>query len=291
VTREAAAGRPVHRPSVPVRVTVDPGIEVVVHDFGGDGEPLLFCHANGFHGRIWEPLVARLPSRRCLALDFRGFGDSTPPTETVYDWQQLGDDVLAVVAHFGLTDVEAVGHSMGGAALLLAELARPATFRHLFLYEPIVFPTGPDPAGNPLAEMTRRRRVHFDSVEDAVARYATKSTLGTLRADCLELYVRHGFRRDPDGGITLKATPEHEARHYEAGTTHPTWDLLGGVTCPVTVAVGGDGGYPAEVAPVVAERLPAGELLTFDSLGHFGPLEDPDLVTGDVQNTLAAGSD
>lgn len=272
--------------SRPIRITVEPGIDLVVHDFGGDGAPLLLCHANGFHGRVWGPLAAQLPDRRCLGLDFRGFGDSTPPTETVYDWQQLGDDVLAVVDHFELTEVEAVGHSMGGAALLLAELARPGTFRHLFLFEPIVFPTGVAPTDNPLAELTRHRRARFDSVEDAVERYATKATLGTLRPDCLELYVRHGFRADPDGGITLKATPEHEARHYEAGNGHPTWDLLGVVRCPVTVAVG-MGGHPAEVAPMVAKRLPAGELLPLPSLGHFGPLEDPELVASAIDAALA----
>jgi pimeloyl-ACP methyl ester carboxylesterase len=270
-----------------IAVTVDDGIDVVVHDFGGDGAPLLFCHANGFHGRVWGPLAAQLPGRRCLGLDFRGFGDSTPPTETVYDWQQLGDDVLAVIDHFGLTDVEAVGHSMGGAALLMAELARPGTFRHLFLFEPIVFPPGLDPADNPLAELTRHRRDRFDSVEDAVERYATKATLGTLRADSLELYVRHGFRDDPDGGIVLKASPEHEARHYEAGPGHPTWDRLGDVTCPVTVAMGA-GGHPAEVAPMVAERLAAGELVRINSLGHFGPLEDPDQVAAAIDAAFSA---
>ncbi len=270
---------------VPIAVTVDAGIDVVVHDFGGDGAPLLLCHANGFHGRVWAPLAAQLADRRCLAMDFRGFGDSTAPTETVYDWQQLGDDVLAAIDHLDLVDVEAVGHSMGGAALLLAELTRPGTFRHLFLFEPIVFPTGLDPAGNPLADLTRRRRAHFDSAEDAIDRYRGKTTLGSLRADCLELYVRHGFRDDPDGGITLKATPEHEARHYEAGTGHPTWDRLGEVRCQVTVAVG-TGGHPAEVAPMVAERLPAGTLLPFPTLGHFGPLEDPDLVAAAIAATL-----
>lgn len=281
-----AAPPPNEGAPTPIPVNVAPGIDVVVHDFGGPGEPLLFCHANGFHGRVWDPLIAQLPQRRCLALDFRGFGDATPPTETTYDWQQLGDDVLVVIDHFGLTEPQAVGHSMGGAALLLAELARPGTFGQLFLFEPIVFPPGLDPADNPLAELTRHRRAHFDSVQDAVERYATKATLGTLRADTLELYVLHGFRPDPAGGIVLKASPEHEARHYEAGTTHATWERLEEVGCPATVAMGVDG-HPAEVAPVVAERLPSGQLLRFDTLGHFGPLQDPDLVAEAIDATFS----
>ena len=29
------------------------GVQVAVHDYGGDGPPIIFCHATGFHGRYW----------------------------------------------------------------------------------------------------------------------------------------------------------------------------------------------------------------------------------------------
>jgi len=36
------------------------GIELVVHDWGGTGEPVLLAHPTGFHGRVWSPVAARL---------------------------------------------------------------------------------------------------------------------------------------------------------------------------------------------------------------------------------------
>lgn len=33
------------------------GCEIVVHDFGGDGPPLLIQHANGFHALAYLPMV------------------------------------------------------------------------------------------------------------------------------------------------------------------------------------------------------------------------------------------
>ena len=273
-----------------LEVEVEPGTTLVVHELGGSGEPLLLCHATGFHGRVWAPLAHHLADRRCLAVDFRGFGDSTPPTEAVYDWQQLGDDVLAVIEALDLDGVEAVGHSMGGAALLIAALTRPGALSQLFVFEPIIMPGG-GPANrgpNPLADGARRRRSSFPSVDAAIERYREKATLGTLDPACLREYVEHGFRTLEDGTIELKATGEHEARHYESGGAHATFDRLGEIEIPVTVAWGDDG-HPATFAPLVADALPHGAGLHMSDLGHFGPLEDPRRMATAIETALHAG--
>ncbi len=255
------------------------GVQLAVHELGDpppDARPLLLCHATGFHGRVWEALAAELPDRRCLAPDFRGYGDSSEPDGDL-DWYGFADDVLAVIDHYGLEDVQAVGHSKGGAALLLAEEQRPGTFERLVCFEPIVFPPRPEEerGDNHLAEITRHRRETFASFDEAVERFAAKPPLGSLRRDVLEDYVRHGFFEQDDGTIRLKARREHEAMTYEMGPRHDGFARLGEVRCPVLVAHGGDGDGPAQIAPLVAEALPAGTLRSFPELGHFGPLEDP----------------
>ncbi len=262
------------------------GVELAVHELSDDrsGRPLLLCHATGFHGRVWRALADELPDRRCIALDFRGYGDSTEQIGELR-WDGFGEDVLAVVEHLGLTDVQAVGHSKGGAALLLAEIARPATFDRMVCFEPIVFPPRPPgmlpPGENPLATVTRRRREHFDSYEDAIDRFGSKPPLDSLRPDVLDDYVRHGFRPVETGGITLNARREHEASTYDAGPGHNAFEHLSEVACPVLVAHGGDGGFPALAAPMIADALPLGSLADMSELGHFGPLEDP-VAFGDV---------
>ena len=89
-----------------------------------------------------------------MALDFRGHGDSTAPSEHPYSWDGFADDVLAVVDRLGLERPIGVGHSKGGAALVLAEQRRPGTFSRLWLFEPVIMP--PEIAAldgrNPLAE-------------------------------------------------------------------------------------------------------------------------------------------
>lgn len=254
------------------------GASIAVHDLGGQGRPLLWAHATGFHGRVWRAAAAEFPDRRNLAIDFRGYGDSTSPPPEDLDWKGFGDDVIAVVDHYDLHDLQAVGHSKGGAALLMAAIARPDEFDRLVVFEPIVFPPLEDErsetSDNVLASVTKHRRERFDSYEDAIERFSAKPPLGSLRADVLADYVHFGFRPDGDG-IVLKASRDHEARTYELGSSHPTFANLDQVTADVLIATGGDGGMPAQIAPLVAERLTKVTERVFAELTHFGPLEDP----------------
>lgn len=261
-----------------ITVASTDGVRLAVHELGTsdpDAPPLLLCHATGFHGRVWRAVAEELPGWRCLALDFRGYGDSTEQAGALH-WRGFADDVLAVVDALDLAPVAAVGHSKGAAAILLAEQDRPGTIERAVCFEPIVFPPFEGERGpNHLSEITKKRRETFGSYEEAIANFASKPPLGSLRPDVLEDYVRHGFAEQPDGTIRLKARREHEAITYEMGGHHDAFVHLGEVKCPVLVAHGGDDDGPAQLAPLVADALPDAELRAFAGLGHFGPLEDP----------------
>lgn len=280
------------------RVTVPDGVEVAVHDLGGVGPDLLCDHATGFHGRVWGALAGHLDDRyHSVAFDHRAHGDSDSPGPDGFSWHHFAQDTVAVLDALGMEQPFALGHSMGGACLLLAEATRPGTFAALAVFEPVVFPPDWDrPEGGPdLAASARRRRAGFASFAEAEANYARKPPLDRLRPDVLAAYVRHGFRTTPAGRVALKCRPEDEAQVYEFGSQHSAWDRLGDVGCPVLVMRGttAEGGVAA-AADAVADRLPHGELSAFDDdLGHFGPLEQPDRVAdavADFFTRVAPGS-
>jgi pimeloyl-ACP methyl ester carboxylesterase len=270
------------------------GVTLTLIDLGGDGSPLLFCHPTGFHGMIWAPLAAHLADvAHSWALDFRGHGDSTAPASMDFAWERMVDDVLAVIDHLGMTDVKAVGHSMGGTALLMAELRRPGTLAGLWLYEPIVFPRFEGvSASNPMAAAARRRRPWFPNREAAYANFAAKPPLDSLDPHALRAYVDHGLRArhttDGDGAVELKCTPEVEALVFENGAAAGAFDRLGDVRIPVTVAASGDGG-PAQVAPLIADALFQGRFERFPQLTHFGPMEDPAGIADAIRAALDLG--
>jgi pimeloyl-ACP methyl ester carboxylesterase len=258
----------------------------------------LLVHANGFHGRVFAPLAARLTcAGRRFAPDLRGHGDSdTPAALDALGWEDFADDVLAVVDALAIDRLLGIGHSLGGAALLLAEHRRPGTFAALFVYEPVVFPPDDEPAellpdaDNPMVQGALRRKDLFASYQDAYDNFASKPPLDVLDPDALREYVQHGFAPNPDGTVSLKCRGETEAQIYRTGRDHRAFERLAGVGCPVTVACGAAEPFgPSTIAPVVAARLPHGRLERFDELGHFGPLERPAVLAAAIDRALSAG--
>jgi len=264
-------------------------VNVVVHEFGGAGRPLLLSHATGFHGYCYLPIADELSDRHTsYALDYRGFGDTARPDDWRVDWTRFGDDAeaaaTALAPEGGLIGF---GHSMGGAALLMAAHRNPGLFEQIVAFEPIVFPRLADDErrSSPLADGARKRRESFPSFEEAIESYGSKPPMSAFDPDVLRLYVAHGFRAAPEG-VRLKCAPEHEARTYEGSHSSHLWDQLPEVETPVTVIGSGDGDAPAIIAPMVAEQLQDSTFIQRTDLNHFGPFVDPTSVAGMITDAI-----
>ena len=279
---------------MPTYVPSRDGVEVAVHDLGGPthgAAPVaLFAHATGFHGRAWEPVAARLADRvRCVALDLRGHGEARTPEDLTFEWSGFGADVVAVLDAGVLppgAPVLGVGHSMGGAALVLAARERRGVFAALWMYEPVIPPPGAllsADGPNPLADGAARRRARFDSLDAAIANYASKPPLDALRADALRAYVEGGFAVEPGGEAVLRCRPEWEAATFRMARHSGAWDALGQLDIPVVVAVGAEEPFtPSAFADAIVTDARHGRLSRHPELGHFGPLEDPDTIAEEV---------
>jgi pimeloyl-ACP methyl ester carboxylesterase len=272
-----------------MRVPSSDSVEVVVHDLHGTGRTLLLSHATGFHGHCYVPMAEALADRyHSYALDYRGHGDTAAPHDWPVDWERYGDDATAVAAALAPEGgLAAFGHSMGGACLLMAAHRDPERFDVIVAFEPIVFPPADADAPaheSPLVAGARRRRRSFPSYEDAIANYAAKPPLGAFHPDALERYVRDGFAPSPEG-VTLKCDPEHEARTFEMGGSHPVWALLPEIHTRVVVVSGKPIEHtPAAIARPIAERLPNAVYVELDHLDHFGPMVRP----AEIAELLAA---
>ena len=267
------------------------GVALAVYDLGGTGPPLLMAHATGFCGGVLRPLAALLADRfHCWTYDARGHGDTETPPGLEWSWTSFADDVLAVVDGLGLHRAYGFGHSSGGAALLDAEARRPGTFAALWCYEPIVWPEITEElrqSRRPLINGALKRRDVFPSRQEAYDNFASKPPLESLDPKALRAYVECGFKHDRDG-VRLKCPPFVEASIYRQGLAHDGYSRLAQVRCPVTVAHGarsaamGEDTVQAQVA-----ALPAGTLLSFPDLGHFGPLEGLAGVAASILETVA----
>lgn len=79
-----------------------------------DAPTVLFGHGLLFGGWMFRPQIDALRDRyRCVAIDWRGQGD-TPPAHGGYDMDTLTADAVALITELGIGPVHWVGLSMGG---------------------------------------------------------------------------------------------------------------------------------------------------------------------------------
>jgi len=259
-------------------------IHLAVYHWGGTGPPVLLAHPTGFHGRLWEPLVQQLRNagRTVYSFDFRGHGKSDPDLHG-YSWESFAQDVLGVASHLDISGdphLLAVGHSMGGTALLLGESRHPKTFPRLWLYEPIVFPTANADAaqrgGRTLARLARKRRATWNSVQEAFDAYSSKNPFNVFCNESLRAYVEHGLSEQDDGTWELACAPEVEAQIYEMGIGHGADSLLPRVHALSLVVYGERSTHMnSAISTRLASLLPHGRAEIMTGCGHFGPHEDP----------------
>jgi pimeloyl-ACP methyl ester carboxylesterase len=242
---------------------IDTGSASIYVTQTGDGEPaLVFLHYWGGSSRTWRPVIEQLAgSARCVAIDHRGWGQSSAP-DAGYGIEDLAADALAVIDALGLTDYILVGHSMGGKVAQLLASRRPEGLGGVVL----VAPAPAKPVAVPVAVRAQMTEVYLtrDAVIatfDGVLRHAPLSD--ELREQVVEdgLAGSAGAKREWPASAILEDVSAD----------------LAGIDVPVLVVAGGqDRVEPTEVmeSRVLAE-IPGARLEVIEDSGHLIPLEQP----------------
>lgn len=226
------------------------------------GKPLIhFLHGNGFCGRMYGPMLARLSHDFDLWLcDVQGHGDSDHG-ERFLGWNRNADLAFEAFKAEGraFADVPhyAVGHSFGGvlSALLLGE--HPRAFKKAVLLDPVLF-TPAMILGMSVAEMTgltqhtpmaraaRARRKHWGSRDEAYAQLEGRGVYKGWAPEALRAFVDHALKDSADGGVELKCRPSREAEIFSSAPDR-LWSRLGRVHTPTLVL------HAAHTFPFVSE--------------------------------------
>jgi pimeloyl-ACP methyl ester carboxylesterase len=229
---------------------------------------------------VWDPVIADLDTVECVAWDFAGHGRG-PALPVPVDWRRFGEQVLDVTEPGGV----GVGHSMGAAALTMAQLADPGRFRFLILIEPIIFPGPHGRLDHPLSVLAVRRRKTFDSRAAALENFSSKDAFSGWDAAALEAYVRCGLVGD--GPVELACDPDLEADVYRGSNAHETWERLGDIEIPVLILAGeASDTTPPGFARLQAAQFEKAGLEIVPDAGHFLPMEKPRLVADRVRRVV-----
>jgi pimeloyl-ACP methyl ester carboxylesterase len=106
------------------------GLEMY-YEIHGAGRPLVVLHgAYMTIGMMGEVMSGLAEARRIIALELQGHG-RTADVDRPLTYEQMADDVAALIGHLGIEQADVFGYSMGGGAALQVAVRHPEVVRKL----------------------------------------------------------------------------------------------------------------------------------------------------------------
>jgi pimeloyl-ACP methyl ester carboxylesterase len=272
-------------------------------DFGGEGPPAHFAHANGYPPRSYRNLLQGLATDyHVVAMHMRPLWPETRP-EDISDWRPLADDLARFFDQQNLSRVFGWGHSMGATTTLRLALRQPERFSSLVLIDPVIFPPlitrlwdliyrlGLGYRLHPLVRSALKRRSQFDSHTAMYATYRQKAVFQRMGDAALEDYVKALGRPRPDGVVDLYYPPSWEARVYATGVRADIelWHELPKLKVPLLIIRGAKTStFWKSTGRHIQRCLPTIQIHTVPEATHLVALERPEEILAIARDCMRA---
>jgi len=202
--------------------------------------PLVIVHGLSYFSYDWLGIAAAFGDRESVAMDMRGFGDSTWSAGKDYRIPTMAQDIASLLDHLGWGRAVLVAHSMGGRSATYLAATQPTRVAALVLvdYSPENAQAGSKRVAQTVAGVPDR----FDSVDEAMRHFELDphSPRGRASRARFEEYLK-----PVEGGFAIKRDPyfrDQFRRILETGERPKPevdmWRMLGEVRCPILVIRG-----------------------------------------------------
>ncbi len=251
------------------------GVDLNVVEAGEGSPALVFLHYWGGSSRTWAPVIDGLSkTNRCVAIDFRGWGQSSKEA-TDYRLETLASDVVGIVDDLGLPEFIIVGHSMGGKVAQLVAAQKPAGLKRLIL----VAPAPPTTLDVP-EEQRQGMIASYGSpagAEKVIEILSPPQLSEASRKRIME--YRQQIIED-----TLCGSPGAKRAWPEQGMLEDITEQASKITVPVRIIVGSADTVETEASLRAAfgKAVPGTDFVVLPGVGHLAPLE----ATAEVVNAI-----
>ena len=216
-------------------------VEIFYRRFGQPGRtPIFIVHGLSYFSYDWVgPASALARDREVVAIDMRGFGQSTWSPRRNYKLETLSTDVINLLDAFGWRHAVLMGHSFGGRVCLATAGWNPERAAALISvdFAPDIVAAG----RRHTAERIGRQPDVFGSVDEALAYHghADVPAQSPIRARY------EAFLKPVKGGFQLRrdlAFRDNFKKALDSGHSAPVpaflWPMLSKLTIPVLVIRG-----------------------------------------------------
>jgi len=261
-----------------------PGARLAAEDEGDPTDPtILLVHSAVVNRRSWDGVVPHLVDAgyRVIRYDMRGFGESTAE-EVEFRGHE---DVLAVLAHFGVGRSAIVGNSMGAHFALDAVLAAPEQFVAYVWVGGGMSGFDKEPSASEMAlfdaEEAAERAGDWDQAAefdaqiwfDGVGQPATRGDPAVRAA-----FLAMDRQLLEPGRVYGKRKPVDDVAAGRLGTVHvPTLVVIGDLDTEGTRAS----------AQKLADEVPGARLIHLPDVAHMVGMEKPDELAAMIVEFLA----
>ena len=266
-------------------------VDIFYRRFGKPGRtPVVIVHGASYFSYDWIDAAAAIATdREVVAMDMRGFGDSSWSAAKDYSVAAMGGDIAALATHLGWDKFIPVGHSMGGRGVAWCAANHPARVSAAVLvdYSPDNAPAG----SRRTAERVGRQPDVFASVEAAMQYHGVDPATESGKAR----HARYeAFLRPTAGGLQLKRDlhfRDQFKRTLDTGEKAKLgidmWQVLREVACPTLVVRGAQSDmFAPETVPKMMEANTRFEVVSIEG-GHHVAGDNPTGLVATVRTFLA----
>ena len=259
---------------------------------------IVFSHGNSFPGGTYSQLFEHLHKRGFEVSSIDRFGHD-PKYPVTSNWPHLVDQLAEFAArevtrHGG--PVFLVGHSLGGILSTMTAALHPGLARGvLMLDSPLISGWRANAVGvakrtqmvgnvSP-GKVSKRRRKHWASDEEALAHFASKKAFALWEPKVLRDYITHGLQ-DDGGQRALRFDREVETAIYNT-MPHNLATLLRKhpLKCPAAFVGGLASVEMQQVGMALTQRVTRGRISMLNGT-HLFPMEQPRLTAAAVEAAL-----
>lgn len=242
------------------RVTISNGRQLgFVETGGGDATPIIFLHGVGSDKSVWDPQLDQLGrSRRALAFDYPGYGDSDPaPEGTTRD--DYAAAILGALDALGVERAHVCGLSLGGVVAIAMHASAPERCASLILADTFAV----HPEGRAIYERSLAGSQNLPAMAEA--------RVDVLLAQPADPAVRREV---------LETMSAIDPAAYRIGAA-AVWladqrERAAAIRVPTLVLVGNqDLVTPADLSNELVDLIPDARMQVIADAGHLSNLEKP----------------
>jgi pimeloyl-ACP methyl ester carboxylesterase len=247
----------------------------VYYEITGEGEPLLLVHGLGSSTRDWEENVPIFSKNyQVITVDIRGHGKTDKP-KGPYSIKNFAKDIAELLMSLGLSSVNVLGLSLGGAVVIQLTIDYPELIKTL-----VIVNVAPNPTDLPLLEKVINGRIEL---------IKTKGMRGMGEALAPVLFIKPEQEELRKKFVERWAENNQES-YIAALKSLISWnvsdDQLHTIKCPTLILASDEDYTPVSIKKELAKKIQNSHLVIINDARHAVPMEKPEQFNAAVMEFL-----